>query len=122
MKSQKDDSNTNLLYFKSEVEKFVNERNWTKYHTPKNLIQALGIEVSELSEIYLFKDLDMQMISENLALFENISDEVADIFIYLISFVNKLNINLTDAFNRKMIKNRKKYPIEEFTNGDYHKK
>ena len=122
MKSQKDDSNTNLLYFKSEVEKFVNERNWTKYHTPKNLIQALGIEVSELSEIYLFKDLDMQMISENLALFENISDEVADIFIYLISFVNKLNINLTDAFNRKMIKNRKKYPLEEFTNGDYHKK
>ena len=122
MKSQKDDSSTNLLYFKSEVEKFVNERNWTKYHTPKNLIQALGIEVSELSEIYLFKDLDMQRISENLALFENISDEVADIFIYLISFVNKLNINLTDAFNRKMIKNRKKYTLEEFTNGDYYKK
>ncbi|MHA1456308.1 MAG: hypothetical protein ACTSR5_10065 [Promethearchaeota archaeon] len=62
MKTPKDDSNTKLLYFKKEVEKFVKERNWTKYHTPKNLIQALGIEVSELSEIFLFKDLDIQMI------------------------------------------------------------
>ena len=122
MKSPKDDSNTNLLYFKKEVEKFVNERNWTNYHTPKNLIQALGIEVSELSEIFLFKDLDIQMINENQTLFENISDEVADIFIYLISLVNRLNINLTDSFTRKMIKNRIKYPIEEFNNGNYHKK
>jgi len=122
MKSSKDDSNTNLLFFKKEVEKFVNERNWTKYHTPKNLIQALGIEVSELSEIFLFKDLDIQMINENRMLFENISDEIADIFIYLISLVNRLDINLTDAFARKMIKNRSKYPIEEFNNGDYHKK
>ena len=122
MKSPKADSDTNLLYFKNEVEKFINERNWTKYHTPKNLIQALGIEVSELSEIFLFKDLDIRMIDENRALFENISDEVADIFIYLISLVNRLNINLTDAFARKMIKNRLKYPVEEFNNGDYYKK
>ena len=122
MKSPKDDSNTNLLYFRKEVEEFVNERNWTNYHTPKNLIQALGIEVSELSEIFLFKDLDIQMINENRGLFEDISDEVADIFIYLISLVNRLNINLTDAFARKMIKNRIKYPIEEFNSGDYHKK
>ncbi|MHA1499497.1 MAG: MazG-like family protein [Promethearchaeota archaeon] len=93
MKTPKDDSNTKLLYFKKEVEKFVNERNWTKYHTPKNF-----------------------------TLFENISDEVADIFIYLISLVNRLNINLTDAFARKMIKNRIKYPIEEFNSGNYHKK
>ena len=122
MKSSKDDSNTNLLFFKKEVEKFVNERNWTKYHTPKNLIQALGIEVSELSEIFLFKDLDIQMINENRSIFENISDEIADIFIYLISLVNRLDINLTDAFTRKMMKNRIKYPIEEFNNGDYYKK
>jgi len=122
MKSLKDDSNANLLFFKKEVEKFVNERNWTKYHTPKNLIQALGIEVSELSEIFLFKDLDIQMINENRSIFENISDEIADIFIYLISLVNRLDINLTDAFTRKMMKNRIKYPIEEFNNGDYYKK
>lgn len=122
MKSPKADSDTNLLYFRKEVEKFVNERNWTKYHTPKNLIQALGIELSELSEIFLFKDIDIQMINQSPELFENISDEVADIFIYLISLINRLNIDLTDAFTRKMIKNRLKYPIEEFNSGNYHKK
>jgi len=45
-----------ILYFRNEVKKFVEERNWTKYHTPKDLIQAMGIEVSELSELFLFKD------------------------------------------------------------------
>jgi len=122
MKSPKADSDTNLLYFRKEVENFVNDRNWTKYHTPKNLIQALGIELSELSEIFLFKDIDIQMINQSPELFENISDEVADIFIYLISLINRLNIDLTDAFTRKMIKNRLKYPIEEFNSGNYHKK
>ncbi len=122
MKSKQDDSNTNLIHFKKEVDKFVSERNWTKYHTPKNLIQALGIEVSELSEIFLFKDLDIQLIEENPILLENISDEIADIFIYLISLINRLNIDLTDAFANKMKKNRNKYPIEEFSNGNYHKR
>ncbi len=122
MKSPKADSDTNLLYFRKEVENFVNDRNWTKYHTPKNLIQALGIELSELSEIFLFKDIDIQMINQSPELFENISDEVADIFIYLISLINRLNIDLTDAFTRKMIKNRLKYPIKEFNSGNYHKK
>ena len=122
MKSTQDDSTTNLLFFKNEVKKFVAERNWTKYHTPRNLIQALGIEVSELSEIFLFREMELDDIKKSRTLFENISDEVADIFIYLISFVNTLNIDLTKAFSKKMIKNRKKYSIEEFNNGDYHKK
>ncbi|NVM46661.1 MAG: nucleotide pyrophosphohydrolase [Candidatus Lokiarchaeota archaeon] len=116
-----DDNNTSVSFFKNEVQKFVKDRNWTKFHTPKNLIQALSIEVSELSEIFLFKDISLGTIKDDKQLLENISDEIADVFIYLLSLVNSINLDLTSAFSKKMEKNKDKYSIDEFNNGSYHK-
>ena len=87
---EKTDLDTPILFFKSELKKFVNARNWGKYHTPKNLIQALQIEAAELSELFLFKEFKIDEILKDENLLEDISDEVADVFIYLISFINIL--------------------------------
>jgi len=116
-----DDNNTSVSFFKKEVQKFVRDRNWTKFHTPKNLIQALSIEVSELSEIFLFKDISLRTIKSDQHLLENISDEIADVFIYLVSLVNSINLDLTGAFTKKMEKNKEKYSLEEFNDGFYQK-
>jgi NTP pyrophosphatase (non-canonical NTP hydrolase) len=116
-----DDDNTSVSFFKKEVQKFVRDRNWTKFHSPKNLIQALGIEVSELSEIFLFKDISLETINSDKNLLENISDEIADVFIYLVSLVNSINLDLTGAFTKKMEKNKEKYSLDEFNDGSYQK-
>ena len=116
-----DDDKTSVSFFKNEVQKFVEDRNWKKFHTPKNLIQALSIEVSELSEIFLFRDISLATIKNEKHFLENISDEIADVFIYLISLVNSIDLDLTRAFSNKMEKNKKKYSIDEFNNGSYHK-
>jgi NTP pyrophosphatase (non-canonical NTP hydrolase) len=97
------DKQTTLSYFKDEIAEFVNKREWGKYHTPKNLIQALQIEAAELSELFLFKDYPIEHILSNPELLEDISDEIADIFIYLISLVNVCKIDLTEAFSKKVI-------------------
>jgi NTP pyrophosphatase (non-canonical NTP hydrolase) len=115
------DNNSSVSFFKNEVQKFVRDRNWTKFHTPKNLIQALSIEVSELSEVFLFKDISLDTINSDKELLENISDEISDVFIYLISLVNSINLDLTSAFIKKMEKNKDKYSVEEFNNGSYQK-
>jgi len=116
-----DDNDTPVSFFKKEVQKFVRDRNWTKFHTPKNLIQALSIEVSELSEIFLFKDISLGTIKSDKHLLENISDEIADVFIYLVSLVNSMHLDLTSAFTKKMEKNKDKYSLEKFNNGSYQK-
>jgi len=116
------DKKTTISSFKEEIDKFVEERKWKEYHTPKNLIQALGIEVAELSELFLFKDYKVPEIHKDIKLLEKISDEIADVFIYLISLINCLNFDLTEIFLKKMAKNRKKYSIHEFNNGSFHKK
>lgn len=115
------DNNTSVSFFKNEVQKFVRDRNWTKFHTPKNLIQALSIEVSELSEIFLFKDISLDTINSDKELFKNISDEISDVLIYLISLANSINLDLTSAFIKKMEKNKDKYSTDEFDNGSYQK-
>ena len=121
MNSKLEDNNTKISYFKEEVEHFVEERNWTKFHNPKDLIRAIGIEVSELSEIFLFKDLSLDTIHNNKDILENISDEIADVFIYLVSLLNSLNVDLTSAFIRKMKKNKHKYNLADFYDGSYRK-
>ena len=121
MNSKLEDNNTTISYFKEEIERFVKERKWTKFHTPKNLIQALSIEVSELSEIFLFKEISLETINSDKELLENISDEISDVFIYLISLVNSINLDLTSAFIKKMEKNKDKYSLEDFNNGSYQK-
>ncbi len=117
-----DDNDTNISFFKKEVINFVKERKWSKYHTPKNLIQALGIELAELSELFLFKNISIEKILEDEILLENIEKEIADVFIYLISFINIFDLDLTQAFLKKMKINCDKYSTEEFGNGNYYKK
>jgi len=116
------DKEANIEFFKQEMKKFIEERKWTKYHTPKNLIQALGIEVAELSEIFLFRDVSLEKIFDDEKIYDRLSDEIADVFIYLISLINVLKIDLTTSFLEKMEKNRIKYSTKEFNKGNYHKK
>jgi len=117
-----DDSHVPISHFKEEIRKFVKNRNWEIHHTPKNLIQAISIEVSELSQCLLFKDDKIENILKDNLLLSNLSDEIADVFIYLLSLINILNIDLTSSFIKKMEKNRVKYPIKEFNDGKYYKK
>lgn len=116
------DLNTPVSFFKREVENFVEKRYWTKYHTPKNLVQALNCEAGELSQLLLFKDYKKEEIWNDEKLITNISDEIADVFIYIISLVNALDLDLSQAFMKKMEKNKKKYSIKEFNDGIYYKR
>jgi NTP pyrophosphatase (non-canonical NTP hydrolase) len=116
------DNNVNIRYFKDEVKKFVQMRNWTKYHTPKNLVQALNCEAGELSQLLLFEDYHKENVIKDKELMTKLSNEIADVFIYLISLINSLDLDLSQAFIEKMELNSKKYPVYEFNDGSYYKK
>ena len=122
MGSDWNDKNTVISFFKNKVKKFVEEREWTIYHTPKNLVQAINCEAGELSQLLLFKNYEKEEIWKNQELLTNISDEIADVFIYLISLINSLNLDLSNIFMNKMKKNKQKYSKNEFNNGKYYKK
>ena len=41
---------------KKELLKFREDRDWSQFHDPKNLAEAISIESSELLELFLWKD------------------------------------------------------------------
>jgi len=111
------DSITTMLDFRNKLKNFVDERDWNQYHSAKALAIALNIEAAELLEIFLFQP--DNFIPENL---DSLTDEMADVFIYLMNLVNSLKIdNFTQIIKRKIEKNAKKYPIKEFSAKKYKK-
>ena len=110
-----EDKNTTMTDLKNFVEDFVQERDWSQFHNAKNLSMALAIEAGELMDIFKWNsnaECDVMM-SEDISRQEAI-DELADVMIYAIAFANRNNINIANAINQKMVKNRKKYPADKF--------
>jgi len=101
--------NMNYEKIKSDIEKFVSNRKWQDYHTPKNLSMALSVEASELLEIFQWQ-MENEKNYPKSAEKEQVEDEVADIFFYLVRFCQVMNIDLEKAFYYKMRKNAEKYP------------
>jgi dCTP diphosphatase len=104
------DRETTLAELKAAVLEFVAERDWERFHSPKNLSMALAAEAAELMEHFLW---DTPEASVERASREAVADELADIVIYAIEFANITGIDLSAAIEAKMRKNALKYPVEK---------
>ena len=106
------DGKTTVSALKGEVSRFRDDRDWLKFHNPKDLSIALSIESSELQELFLWKDVDqLKKIRENKKQLQRIKEDMADVGIYLLSLADDLGVDLSDAVEEKLVKNSKKYPI-----------
>lgn len=100
----------NMQKIESIIKDFSEQRNWDKFHNPKNLSMALSVEASELLEIFQWLELE-QADNLNKEQKEHAKQEIADIAVYLLRMCMKLDINLEDAIVEKMKLNEKKYPL-----------
>ena len=85
------------------VREFTKERDWEKFHSPKNLIMSLFKEIGELSEIFQWKKEELSF-KNNLTTeeIENIKDELSDILIYSIRISDVLDIDIiSSSFKKK---------------------
>jgi NTP pyrophosphatase (non-canonical NTP hydrolase) len=94
------------------LREFTRERDWSRFHTPKNLAVALSVEASELLEPFTWlatgerHELDDK---KHMA----IRHEMADVLAYLIMLADSLDVDLHAALVEKMALNRAKYPADK---------
>lgn len=108
------DTDRTIDTLQSILASFAKDRDWDKFHTPRNLVLALSGEIGELASLF-------QWVSDDatrpwLASEENrssASDEIADVFVYLLYLSKSLNIDLFDAVVRKIEKNSVRYGVEQ---------
>ena len=95
------------------LEKFATDRNWSQFHSPKNLVMALTGEVGELSEIFQWmSEADSMKAGQNPATAQDVKDELADVLLYLVRLASVLNVDLNEAVTEKIKANELKYPVE----------
>ena len=103
---------TDLESLRDQLRTFASDRDWDQFHSPKNLAAALAVEAAELLEHFqwLTEAQSQQLPPETL---NEVSNEVADVLLYLIRISDKLGIDLIAAANAKILLNAEKYPVEK---------
>ena len=91
---------------------FAKERDWEKFHSPKNLAMALSVEVGELVEHFqwLTQGESYELGGEKL---DKVKEEIGDVLIYLTNLADKLGINPLEAAKEKLKINGMKYPVDK---------
>lgn len=92
-----------LEELKGLISEFISERDWDRYHRPKDVAAALSIEAAELQELYLWDRSPDR---------DALEDEIGDIFFFLIDIGIREDIDIIHALHQKLKKNRIKYPVE----------
>ena len=94
------------------VRQFVDERDWDQFHTPKNLASALTVEAAELLEHFQWlKEGRLEELGPDKL--REVSHEMADVLVYLVRLADKLDVDLMQAVQDKMVLNRAKYPADQ---------
>ncbi len=106
------DATTTVAALKDMMRRFVAERAWEPYHSPKNLVMALAVEAAELMEHFLWAEAEAsRTVAQDPTRRAGIADELADVAGQVLNLCNVLDIDLSDALAAKMVKNAVKYPV-----------
>ena len=105
------DTTTTLAALKDAMRRFVAERNWEPFHSPKNLSMGVAVEAAELMEHFLWVDNDAsRQVMHDPVKLAQIADEMADVGCYLLAMANTLGIDLSEAIVAKLAKKCREIP------------
>lgn len=101
--------NSEIAVIRETLRKFAAERDWDKFHTPKNLSMALAGEAGELVAEFqwLTPEESRHLTKEQLLAVEM---EIADVAIYLIRLADQLGIDIYEAAMAKIQLNEQRFP------------
>jgi len=99
----------------AKVVAFRDARDWKQFHTVKDMLLSLSLEVAELSEHFQWKsEEDSLKYLKEAESKHAVGEELSDILYWVLLLANDFNIDLPEAFEQKMAKNATKYNIEKF--------
>jgi len=118
---QMSDKTTELTELKNRIQQFIDERDWGKYHNPKDVAVSISIEAAELLELFQWVgDSEMAKALDDPSKLVRIKEELADVIIYCLDLATILGIDVSEAVVEKIEKNAAKYPVEK-AKGEYRK-
>lgn len=109
-----DDTLLDASRLTAALQRFADERDWNRHHTPRNLMLALVGEVGELAEIFQWlPDDQAATLRDDPARFTHLQEEIADVLLYLARLAMVTGVDLDAAVRDKLVKNAIKYPAPD---------
>jgi NTP pyrophosphatase (non-canonical NTP hydrolase) len=100
-----------LEELRARVREFVEERDWNRFHSPKNLAMALSVEASELVELFQWLT-EEESAAPDPERRRRVAEELADVLWFLVRLSDRLDIDLLEAAELKLAANAAKYPAD----------
>ena len=97
---------------KKRILDFRDARDWSQFHSPKNLAEGLSVEAGELLENFLWMTSEQSRNPDGKQL-TRIKHELADIFVFMVYICHELDIDLFAETEKKICLNELKYPVEK---------
>jgi NTP pyrophosphatase (non-canonical NTP hydrolase) len=106
------DTQTTIDTLREEVREFVSERDWERYHSPKNLAASIAIEAAEIMEHFQWYETgESRELVKDEGTRTMVAEEVADVIIYCLALANQLDIDVSTAVREKLENGRRRFPI-----------
>ncbi len=96
---------------RARVRDFVAERDWERFHSPKNLAMALSVEAAELLELFQWLT-EEESGALDARRRQRVAEEMADVLWFLVRLADRLDLDLLAAAELKLAANAKKYPAD----------
>ena len=103
-----------LTHLQKQALDFRNARDWEQFHNAKDLAISLSLEAAEVLELFQWQSsASVESLLQDPTFRSKISQELADVLIYLLLLSDRLGIDLGKAFAEKMAINDDKYPVDK---------
>lgn len=102
-----------LTKLRAELREFVAERDWEKFHDPKNLSMLLASEIGELiAELRWVANSEADAKVGESVRRQRITEEVGDIAIAILLLCERIGVDFVQTARAKLELNRARYPAE----------
>ena len=99
--------------YQEKIKKFSEDRDWNKFHNPKDLLLGIVEEIGEIRNIVKWEqDIEKlkKVLSENKG---ELEDNIGDIYWFLALLANNNNINIDEAIEKVLKKNELRFPVKD---------
>lgn len=103
---------SDIADLQKRIRDFCTARDWDQFHTPKDMAISLTLEATEVLEHFQWKN-DAEMVQHLKTNKDDVAEELSDVLYWVLRMADRFNIDIKDAFEKKLVKNDKKYPVEK---------
>lgn len=98
----------------AEIREFAESRDWSQFHTVRNLVLAIAGEVGELAaEVQWISTIELADALSEPSKRLAFEAELADVAIYVLRLADVLGTDLSQVIRAKLRVNEERYPVEK---------